>query len=422
MRLQLRMDRNTRTAAALLAIAVATTTGATAATASQLVIRGHGYGHGVGMSQYGAYGYAKHGFDYQQILAHYYTGTALTTLKSAPRVGVLLAASRSRASFTGATRAGSRKLSPTQTYVALPNGGGGTVLQSSSGRVLQRLPGLLRVSAGGAAPVRLLGTGRYRGALEFRATATGAINVVNSVGVETYVRGVVAAESPSSWPQDALRAQAIAARTYALTTDAGSKTDGFTQYPDTRSQVYKGVAAETASTDAAIKATRLQVVTYAGKPVPTYFFSTSGGRTENIENSFVGAAPQPYLKSVEDPYDDLSPKHTWGPITLSDGQTRAKLGDLLKGSLVEIKVTKRGVSPRVVQAQIVGTGGTTAVTGADLRRRLGLFDTWATFTVTGADGQQTTSTPAQVTTAETTPTTPPVPGDPGNGGVGPQQP
>ncbi len=123
--------------------------------------------------------------------------------------------------------------------------------------------------------------------------------------LEDYLRGVVPAESPAVWPAAALQAQAIAARTYAITTNVGG--NGFTQYPDTRSQMYRGVIAEKPTSDDAVKATRGQIVTYAGKPVVTYFFSTSGGQTENVENAFRGAKPQPWLKSVDDPFDDVSP-------------------------------------------------------------------------------------------------------------------
>jgi len=111
----------------------------------------------------------------------------------------------------------------------------------------------------------------------------------------------------------------------------------------------------------------------------TYFFSTSGGRTENVENSF-GGAPQPWLRSVEDPYDDASPRHRWGPIRMTLGEARRKLGGLVKGSFRGIKVVKRGASPRVVAADIVGTGGRTRVSGATLRARFGLYDTWSYFT------------------------------------------
>ena len=98
---------------------------------------------------------------------------------------------------------------------------------------------------------------------------------VKRVPLERYVRGVVAAEMPSSFPAAALEAQAVASRTYALTSDAGGSR--FDVYSDTRSQVYRGVAAETSATNAAVAATAGQVVLYAGKPVITYFFASSGG-------------------------------------------------------------------------------------------------------------------------------------------------
>ena len=97
-------------------------------------------------------------------------------------------------------------------------------------------------------------------------------------------------ESPASWPIEALKAQAVAARTYALTTSKGGA--GFDHYPDTRSQVYGGVGAEVASTNAATQQTAGQLVTYQGTPVATYFFSTSGGRTEDVENTTLGHRAQ----------------------------------------------------------------------------------------------------------------------------------
>ena len=342
------------------------------------------------MSQWGAYGYALHGWDHRAILAHYFTGTALGDASATPAVRVLLAAGRARATFTQATSAGGRRLDPAKTYSVTSDGLNGTVLRSPSGRALGRAPGALRV-AGTGTPVLLRGKagagitdGEYRGALDISASPVRGVDVVNAVGLEDYVRGVVAGESPSTWPAAALEAQAVAARTYAITTDAGSTTDGFTQYADTRSQVYEGVAAETPATDAAVAATHGEVVTYGGRPVATYFFSTSGGRTENVENSFLGAQPEPWLRSVDDPYDSTSPKHRWGPLRFTRAQAARKLKGLVKGSFRAIDVTRRGVSPRVVRAVVIGTRGTTSVTGPALRKRFGLFDTWATFTTIGA--------------------------------------
>jgi stage II sporulation protein D len=218
--------------------------------------------------------------------------------------------------------------------------------------------------------------GSYRGFLEVRPGPNGLM-AVNALDLESYVRGVVAGESPSSWPAEALKAQAVAARTYALATR--KPVTGFDQYPDTRSQVYNGISGERATSDAAVSATTGEVVTYNGQPVVTYFFSTSGGRTENVENSFLGSSPQPWLRSVDDPYDNVSPKHRWGPYRWSFRTVKRKLGSLVKDSFRSIRVSRRGASPRVVAATIVGTGGTTQVTGPQLRSRLGLFDSWVYF-------------------------------------------
>src|SRR5256885_5269155 len=262
-------------AAALVCLALP----AAAQAKSSFVIKGAGYGHGIGLSQYGADGYALHGFDYQTIVGHYYQGTGLATVAPAPTIRVLLQ-SASAPSFTGATDASGRTLDPAKTYSVVRAGGTSVTLRSPAGRKLATYDGTLRVTGDG--PLRLNGlagngvrSGRYRGALEFRAGLFSGVSAINALGLEDYVRGVVSAESPASWPAAALEAQAVVARSYAITTDAGSGDDGFTAYPDTRSQMYRGVAAEYPSTESAVSATRGQVVTYGGKPVVTYFFSTS---------------------------------------------------------------------------------------------------------------------------------------------------
>ncbi len=372
------MQTWTRMCVALVAFAALT---ASADAASRFTIRGAGFGHGVGMSQYGAYGYANEGWTYDDILAHYYSGTALEDSGSST-VRVLLQGSVSRSSFSGATSASGRRLKRTSTYYVKHGSGSGQVyLTSGSGRVLKRVTGVLRVRG---PAIELGGVGTYRGALEYRASGLFGVQAVNAVAMEKYVRGVVSRESPSSWPAEALKAQAVAARTYALTTSKNG--NGFDQYPDTRSQVYGGVDAETAATDAAVRDTAGEVVTYAGKPVVTYFFSTSGGRTESVENSVLGNEPLPWLKSVDDPYDDASPKHRWGPYKWSMKTTASKLSGLVKGKFKGIDVTRRGDSPRIVTADVVGSGGRTEVSGGTLRARLGLFDSWVYFTsiTTGA--------------------------------------
>jgi SpoIID/LytB domain protein len=199
---------------------------------------------------------------------------------------------------------------------------------------------------------------------------------VEKLPLERYVRGVVSAEMPSSWPLAALEAQAIASRTYALTAHAGGSR--FDVYADTRSQVYEGVAAETAQTNSAIAATAGQIVLYAGQPAATYFFASSGGMTENIENAFLGSQPQPWLRGVADPYEGRTSNWT---LNISFAAASAHLTGLLKGAFRGIEVLKRGVSPRILSAEVLGSGGAVRVSGPELAARLGLTSTWAYFAV-----------------------------------------
>lgn len=363
--------------AAVPAVLLTLAAAGSASAAERWSLRGAGWGHGIGMSQYGAYGLAKHGASYREILRHYYTGTALEQ-RTGGTVRVLLAPNRSTVAFRGASRAGTRRLRPESTY-RTTRSGSEVVLRSPRGRPLARFDGLMRVT--GKNTVKLIGgadngvrEGLYRGALEVRIARGPGLNAINALSLEDYVAGVVGNESPSSWPAAALRAQAVAARTYALATGVGGR--GFDQYADTRSQVYRGALSETPSTNSAVAQTSGEVVTYGGETAVTYFFSTSGGYTENVENVFSGSDPKPWLKGVEDPYDDASPYHRWGPFTYSRRGIAARLGSWVKGSFERFEIAARGVSPRVVRARVVGSGGRASVTGAQVRARLGLRDTW----------------------------------------------
>jgi stage II sporulation protein D len=113
--------------------------------------------------------------------------------------------------------------------------------------------------------------------------------------------------------------------------------------------------------------------------VITYFFSSSGGRTESIQNSFLGSTPEPWLQGVLDPYDG-GPLHHW-TIKLSFAQAASDLQGLLKGAFEGIEVLKRGFSPRIMQAEVLGSKGKTEVQGPELAARLGLYDAWAYFSV-----------------------------------------
>jgi stage II sporulation protein D len=344
--------------------------------AATLYISGGGYGHGIGMSQYGAYGYALHGWDYRSILAHYYTGTAIGTTDPSQVVRVLL--SSGPAAFAGATRVGNKQLNPSVTYDVRPLATGQlSLINQFTGKKVGKFAAPL--TATGPGPLSVAGLGAYRGSLEFSPNGSGGVYTVDAVGLDDYVRGVIGAEMPSSWAPEALKTQAVAARTYAITTDvAGSF---YNLYPDTRSQMYRGVAAETPATDAAVAATAGQIVTYNGAPAVTYFFASSGGHTENVEDAWPGAAPLPWLRGVADLYDGAGgdPYHRWRRA-LSLSAASARLGLLVNGKLVGIRVTQRGASPRIMSATVIGTAGTTTVTGSQVQSAFGLPSTWASFT------------------------------------------
>jgi len=200
---------------------------------------------------------------------------------------------------------------------------------------------------------------------------------VQRVPLERYVRGVVSAEMPSSWPPAALEAQAVASRTYALTAHAGGSR--FDVYSDTRSQVYRGVAAETAPTNAAVSATAGEIVAYGGKAAISYYFASSGGMTENVENVFLGSSPAPWLQAVTDPYDSGGAS-AW-TLTMSFAAASRRLKGLVQGAFQGIEVLRRGSSPRIVAAEVLGSRGQEPVSGPELVARLGLQDSWAYFSV-----------------------------------------
>jgi len=388
--------------ALLLGVALWLAGAAGARAASVLYIRGGGSGHGIGMSQYGAYGYALHGLGYPAILAHYYTGTALGQVDPGRVVRVLLATGG--ASFTGASAASTGAaatlaLRATSIYTVAPATAGRLRIVGGDGAsVGPTVPAPLTVT--GPGPLQVPGLGAYRGSLQFRADGRGGVETVDAVGLDDYVRGVVAAEMPAGWAAQALDAQAVAARSYAITTTVSAT--GYDLFSDTRSQMYGGVRAETAATDAAVLATSGQVVTYGGRAVLTPFFSSSGGYTENVENVWTGSAPQPWLKGVPDPYDGAGsdPYHRWSR-RLSLTVATTKLGVLVRGNLLGITVTAHGASPRILQASVVGTRGVSPVTGAALQSIFGLDTTDAAFitvATTGARGSLSASIfPAAIT-------------------------
>jgi stage II sporulation protein D len=332
------------------------------------VISGRGWGHGVGMSQWGAHGFARRGTSYDRILAHYYRGT---TIEKAPvtKVRVLLASGKPK--LTISSDAPFRARQPNGRIRRLPAGkhvlGPGLKVKPKGAKRRVALDWPV-VFLPGQEPLRL--GRRYRGTIHVDVVG-GRLRAINVVGLEQYLYGVVPAEVPDDWPAEVLKAQAVAARSYAVAT---RKLGGaYDLFPDVRSQVYRGIDEEEDSTNQAVDETAGKVLMYRGRTATTYFHSTSGGRTASVVDAWPNSNPVPYLVSVEDPYDSISPHHTWGPVAMPAG----RLQKVLKtpGRLTDVRATVNA-SARVPTVTGVGTLGESSVRGGDFRRVLGLRSTW----------------------------------------------
>lgn len=224
----------------------------------------------------------------------------------------------------------------------------------------------------------------YRGVLEVMKTpGRWGLTVVNVVPLESYLYGVVGKEMSPSWSSEALKAQAVAARTYAVAHKGYYQKRGFDMTDDTNSQVYAGKNGESPSVIQAVNATRGEILTYNGQPIEALFCSTAGGWTENSEN--VWGTRIPYLRAVPD-FSDTMPGYRWS-VTTTPEQMAAKLNAAGKGvgtikSLTLSPLQKRpmtaadrGVSGRVQTLTVQGTRGKVDVKGAAFQAIFGLKST-----------------------------------------------
>jgi stage II sporulation protein D len=336
---------------------------APAGSGALFVFSGHGWGHGVGMSQYGAYGYALHGATFQQILAHYYPGT---TLGPAPSTQFrVLLADRKKQMTLSSTVSFAVKDGVGRT-LTLP---AGAVTFGTGLRVAgQSLTAPLTFLPGKGGPLTLKRP--YRGKIQVDVV-DGKLRAVNIVGLEPYLQGVVPSEMPSAWSAQALEAQAVAARSYALATrKIGAPYDA---YADSRSQVYLGLSNESLATTAAVTATKGQVLFYGGSVATTFFSSTSGGKTESSLD-WTGTS-LPYLVSVPDPYDDISPYHNWGPVPVT-AQTISK--SLKIAGPITDATTVMNAAGRVGKLNFMTPLTPLTVSATALRTAIGLRSTWFT--------------------------------------------
>jgi stage II sporulation protein D len=357
-------------------------------------VHGHGFGHGHGMSQYGAYGAARRGLKAPRILRFYYPGTVLAPVRAgmAGRVRVLVSADTTR----------DLVVSPAAGLVLHDLGSGAAYrlpvlpgvtrwrLNVAAGRSVVGYydSGWHRYRPGGRAalvgdgqlgadePLTLWtpsGSRSYRGGLRAASPSPGSSDrdTVNVVTLDDYVRGVLPAEMPPSWSAQALRAQAVAARTYA----AWSRSEVPRRYYhlcDTSScQVYRGAEAEDARSDAAVASTARRVLTHDGSPAFTQFSASSGGWT--------AAGSRPYLVARADPFDahDANPVHDW---TQRLGAALIERAYPSLGRLRRLVVTRRDGhgqwGGRVERIVLDGQRADVALSGDAFRSAFGLRSSW----------------------------------------------
>ena len=324
---------------------------------TQFSIAGRGWGHGIGLSQWGAQGFAKdHDWGYQQILTHYYQKTSVAPAPLSLTVKVNIERdAKARTSWKIRSGSSTRPLiivdssdstsrvtlSTTAPYWITVAKGNVHVRSdavnvsgaSVAGAVIKTFSGAAYATTGGSSYlVQMLSTSgpfsgsgiRWRGNIHFVPSGTSASSAINYVGMEQYLYGVVPRESPASFDPEALKAQAVAARSYAYT----SADKGQTLYCTVQSQVYNGhsrnsAAHEDQRTNAAVNATRQQVVKYGSEIVRTYFSSSAGGHTANVEDVWVISDPKPYyvgVSSADGPYPNGT---SWGAAIKMSGSTLA---------------------------------------------------------------------------------------------------
>jgi stage II sporulation protein D len=368
-------------------------------------VSGAGYGHGIGMSQYGAYGAATLGKTWQQMMGFYYPGTTVTSrdpgrtirvqitadndndLQVYPSAGLRLndrASGRTYPLPVGAkytrwrtvrtsTGYGLRYLNPSGTWVAITPPLSPTAIwtyENTAKMIKIRLPGGVRQE--------------LRSQVSLIRSGGGAITT-NRLTMEDYLRSVVPSEMPTSWPAQAVQAQAVAARTFAARLQSQTGAGAFFDVCDTVAcQVYRGFATttagirtvhETAAGSAAVQATSGKILSHAGQIALTQFSSSNGG------HSAPGSLP--YLTAQPDPWDGVAKSQSWS-VALTTAMVKQAYPTL--GTIRQLQVLSRDgfgrFGGRVTSIKIIGSTGASTVTGPAFRFALGLRS--ALFTVSGS--------------------------------------
>lgn len=388
-----------RKALAFLLVASAVTLGPVSAAHADdsFTFFGGGFGHGLGMSQWGAYGLAQQGWNPDKILTHYYSHTRVGQADAPPRnlrIGLVQGQSKIRLQAQGGgvdLLLGDPKTG--DVVGTIPSGDRWIVREDNQQFKVTDASGAVVATVGGPSTELFVSYPNAmvkipeafhtynRGSIEFALYSCGAacdMRAVLTITPQEYLYGL--GEVPSSWPMQAMKAQAVAARTYAFTkAAAGQHRSGCdcALYASSYDQVYAAWDKE-GGLDGdrwvqAVDDTDNQIVIYQGQSIQAFYMSSSGGFTEDNENVW-GGTPIQYLRGVCDPgdYTSANPNATW-TVTLSASEVTHDLR-LNIGTVSAFTNVQRGVSGRIISTTVKGDAGTASISGATLRSDLGLQD------------------------------------------------
>lgn len=308
------------------------------------------------------------------------TATEAQPAKQAPDLRVGLASGRASLTITPAGGKAAVQTGSSKTITLATNTAAAIRWQAGAFLVgREKLRGdVLTIRPSGAGELALDGR-RYRGALELRHKG-GGLTAVNIVPVDDYLRSVVPEEMPVDWPAEAIKAQSVAARSFALASRGRHAGEGYDLCTTTHCQLYTGTTAEKSASNAAIKATRGEVLTYGGKPIEALFHTDSGGMTENSED--VWGSHVPYLRAAKDtpaktmPWTKTISRADLERKLAAKGHDIGKVRSLVLSPLAIGRSAKdRTASGRVKTMTVKGTKGTATLSGTTWRSLLGLKST-----------------------------------------------